>query len=129
MTELPDKFVDASAKQEHGVSSAPVVITAIPAPGKNVTLLLATARRWLVAWFQLALATEGLSLAVSPDGLHALMSAVRQPPELVLLDDDLPGVDAERVEQMLARDARTARARVMHFTALPNIPERDSGDA
>jgi hypothetical protein len=76
----------------------------------------------LVAWFQVALATAGLAFSVSPDGLHAVMSAVRQSPELVILDDDLPGVDADCVEEMLGRDARTAAARIMRVKSLLDAP-------
>ena len=77
-------------------------------------VLLASARRSLAAWFRVAVTAAGLSLAVSPDGLHALMTAVRNPPELIILDDDLEGVDADLVEEMLSRDARTATTPIMH---------------
>jgi len=88
-------------------------------PRARGTVLLATARRPLVAWLRAVLAAAGLSLSVSPDGLHALMSAVRNPPEIIIVDDDLPGVGADRLEQLLARDERTAGSRVVHI----NSPE------
>ena len=78
-----------------------------------VRILLATARGTIMQKLGLAALALGLTVSVSPDGLHALMSAVRDPPEVILLDDDLPGVDADWVERMLARDGRTAGARVV----------------
>jgi hypothetical protein len=116
-------IIDASTGMtwpDGGGASTPVAGMAAPPP--NGSVLLASARRSLVTWFQVALATIGLSLMVSPDGLHALMSAVRNPPELVILDDDLEGVDADWVEQMLGRDARTASARIMRVKSLIDAP-------
>lgn len=85
-------------------------------------MLLASARRSLVARFQVVLSTVGLSLVVSPDGLHALMNAFHDPPELVILDDDLVGVDADRVEEMLGRDTRTAATRIVRLKSLLDAP-------
>jgi len=120
MIEPLDGLEDAVAKLAAGTSS---VAATGGSRRRESTVLLATARKSLVAWFRVALATVGLTLVVSPDGLHALMTAVREPPELVILDDDLPGVDAERVEHLLARDARTAKARIVHVKLPPDDSE------
>jgi hypothetical protein len=129
MIELLNEFAAGFAAPSDGALPTPVPGTALPAPRQGATVLLATARRSLVTWFRVALATANLNLMVSPDGLHALMSAVHQPPELVILDDDLPGVRADRLEQLLARDARTASTHVMHVKSPPDTLERNSSNA
>lgn len=97
--------------------------TDMQTPG--VKVLVATARNSLVRAFQRAALVIGLTLAVSPDGLHTLMAAVREPPELIILDSEVPGVDADTVERMLARDQRTAGVPVVR---LPNEADPDRYD-
>jgi CheY-like chemotaxis protein len=75
---------------------------------REPSVLLATNRPSLARAARVAALALGLALYVSPDGLHALMSAVRQEPDLILLDPALTGVDADTVERMLGRDGRTA---------------------
>lgn len=120
MIEHLDEFTDEIVQPETRAESALSAKAAGFRSRRGGGVLLATARRSLANWFKVALATAGLSLTVSPDGLHALMSAVRESPDLVILDDDLPGVDAERVEEMLARDGRTAGARILHVKPPPD---------
>lgn len=117
--QIDDPLADPAQQEKSDVSrpAAPV-----SDPRRGMTVLLASARRSLIAWFQVVLTAAGLGLIVSPDGLHALMSAVREPPDLIILDDDLPGVDADRVEELLGRDARTAAARVMRVKSFMNAP-------
>jgi CheY-like chemotaxis protein len=81
---------------------------AITVERHTVTVLVASARHSLVRACRKAASTAGLTLIVSPDGLHALMTALRQRPALIVLDSALPGVDPDTVETMLARDVRTA---------------------
>ena len=47
---------------------------------RPVTLLLATGRVAVLLAFEKAAWTAGLTLVASPDGLHAIMSALRRPP-------------------------------------------------
>lgn len=84
-----------------------------------VTVLVATARQSLVQAFQRAALVVGLTLVVSPDGLHTLMSAVREPPALIVLDPDVPGVEADAIQRKLARDARTARVPIWRLPGRP----------
>jgi hypothetical protein len=80
---------------------------------RAATVLVASARHSLVRACRKAALTAELTLIVSPDGLHALMSALRQPPALIVLDSALAGVDADTVETMLGRDVRTAGVPVL----------------
>jgi hypothetical protein len=84
-----------------------------------VTVLVATARQSLVRAFQTAALVVGVTLAVSPDGLHTLMSAVREPPALIILDPDVPGVEADAIQRRLARDTRTARVPILRLPGRP----------
>jgi hypothetical protein len=65
---------------------------------------------------------------VSPDGLRALTSAVRNPPEFIILDDDLAGVDTDRIEAMRGRDTRTAAARIVRVKSLLDAPATGDDD-
>ena len=79
-------------------------------------VLLATARHSLVRAVRTAVLTVGFSLMVSPDGLHAVMSALRETPEIILLDSSLSGVDVDTVESILRRDARTATIPILRVS-------------
>jgi DNA-binding response OmpR family regulator len=80
-----------------------------------VTVLIATARQSLVRAFQRAALFVGLTLVVSPDGLHTLMTAVSKPPALIILDSDVPGIEADTIQRRLARDSRTAGVPVLRL--------------
>lgn len=115
MLERIDNLAAIATRGAAGPTPAPDATAPARSPRRALTILIASARQSLVACLRVAVATAGIGLMVSPDGLHAVMSAVRQPPQLVILDDDLPGVDAAHVEQLLAQDARTAHIRVVHI--------------
>ena len=111
----------AAARDRISVRAQKSGAPALPGPDAapmRARILLATARGTIMQKLGLAAVALGLTVSVSPDGLHALMSAVRDPPEFIILDDDLPGVDADWVERMLARDGRTAGARVVRVASL-----------
>ena len=87
---------------------------------RPVTLLLATGRVAVLLAFEKAAWTAGLTLVASPDGLHAIMSALRRPPTVIVLDAVLPGVDADTVEAMLGRDPRTACIPLVRIAGPPD---------
>ena len=85
---------------------------------RSTAVLLATARDSLIRAVKAAILTVGFSLMISPDGLHAVMSAVRDQPEIILLDSSLSGVDVDTVEAMLRRDARTTGIPILRIAGV-----------
>ena len=63
------------------------------------------------------LTKEGFEVAVERRGDDALDSIRRQPPDLVLLDLMLPGIDGLEVTRALRRDASTAGIPIVMLTA------------
>ena len=64
------------------------------------------------------LAVEGYRVATADDGMQALASATAEPPDLVLLDVMMPGMDGCDVAERLKADTRTKRAPIIMVTAL-----------
>lgn len=60
---------------------------------------------------------EGYRVRVAESGERALELARAEPPDLVVLDVNLPGIDGYETCERLRRDARTARALVVMVTA------------
>jgi two-component system phosphate regulon response regulator PhoB len=63
------------------------------------------------------LAKEGFAVATATDGLDAVKAIARKPPDLVLLDLMLPGLDGLEVCRQLKRDPQTAEIPVLMVTA------------
>ena len=60
---------------------------------------------------------EGYRVASAATGEEGLALALAEPPDLVVLDVNLPGLDGYETCERLRRDPRTARALVMMVTA------------
>lgn len=63
------------------------------------------------------LQAAGFAVEISRDGNDALAKARRSPPDLILLDLMLPGIDGFEVCKELKRDPRTSSAPVIMLTA------------
>lgn len=63
------------------------------------------------------LAKEGYAVATATNGLEAVKAITRKPPDLVLLDLMLPGLDGLEVCRQLKRDPKTAEIPVLMVTA------------
>ncbi len=66
--------------------------------------------------FRLLLERAGYTVSVAADGLAGWRAACASPPDLVLLDIDLPSLDGFQVLARLKRDARTAAIPVVMLT-------------
>jgi len=80
-------------------------------------------RRLLVAMLE----TEGYSAAEAADGAQALELARQNPPDLVLLDIMMPGIDGYEVARTLKADAATKAIPVVMVTALDDRESRLRG--
>src|SRR5258706_157436 len=66
----------------------------------------------------------GYDVRAATDGARALALAASQPPELVLLDLRMPGMDGFTVCRRLKEDSRTSAVPVMVISALDEIDEK-----
>jgi len=67
------------------------------------------------------------SVRVTADGRDGLDLARREPPDLILLDLNLPGLDGTEVCRALRRDPATARVPIIMLTARVHEQERVAG--
>jgi len=63
----------------------------------------------------------------APDGIHALEEIRRDPPELILLDVMMPGMDGYEVCRRLKANPLTSRIPVIFLTAKSSLEERLEG--
>lgn len=63
------------------------------------------------------LAKEGYAVSAATNGMEAVKAILRKPPDLVLLDLMLPGLDGLEVCRMLKKDAKTADVPILMVTA------------
>lgn len=60
-----------------------------------------------------AFANVGFKVSTSPDGLHAAICALHQPPDFLLVNEAIGGVDPVVLCEMLRKDRRTATCRIV----------------
>ena len=63
------------------------------------------------------LAKEGYAVSTAANGMDAVKAILRKPPDLVLLDLMLPGLDGLEVCRMLKKEAKTAEVPILMVTA------------
>jgi PAS domain S-box-containing protein len=73
------------------------------------------------------LASEGYEVRAADSGRLALASADARPPELILLDIRMPGMDGFEVFRRLKADDRSRRVPVIFLTAASDLEERVNG--
>jgi putative two-component system response regulator len=72
---------------------------------------------------------EDYDVAVATDGPTALALAQEQPPDLILLDIMMPGMDGYEVCRRLMADPATAQTPVIFLTALADVADKTRGFA
>ncbi len=75
------------------------------------------------------LISEGYRVRPTHEPKLALDSAFANPPDLILLDVKMPGIDGFEVCQRLKQDGRTAQLPVIFVSALQNVHDRVRGFA
>src|SRR5689334_12982484 len=73
--------------------------------------------RDIARFVELNLSLEGFQVEVAHDGVHALELATARPPDLILLDVMMPGVDGVEVVRRLRAQSSTASIPVVMLTA------------
>ena len=81
------------------------------------TILIVEDEKDIVKMLEYNLKKEGFKILSAPDGEEALDLAVRQHPDLVILDLMLPGMDGLEVCKNLKGDTKTASIPVIMLTA------------
>lgn len=71
--------------------------------------------------FRLMLERAGYSVQIVADGAAGWRSACADPPQLILLDIDLPSLDGFQILGRLKRDRATASIRVVMLTHRDNV--------
>ena len=75
-----------------------------------------------------ALESDGYDVISAEDGLHGLLSAGQEQPDLTVLDVMLPGVDGLEVCHRLKSDPRTSGAPVLMLSGKGCEIDKDAGD-
>lgn len=74
-----------------------------------------------------ALAAGGFEVAVATNGESAIKQALRHPPNLILLDVQMPGIDGFETCQRLKSDPMTVNIPVIFMTALAEATDKVRG--
>ena len=72
-----------------------------------------------------ALELHGYTTASAPDGVEALLSIQRDPPDAIVLDVNMPGVDGFGLTRRLRRDG--VNLPILMLTARDAVPDRVAG--
>ena len=73
------------------------------------------------------LEAEGMAVTEAPDGRSGLARARDDPPDVVLLDVMMPGLDGWQVAEELLDDERTASIPIVFLTARAEVRDRARG--
>ncbi len=65
----------------------------------------------------------GFQVATAPDGFQGFKMAAEVPPDVILMDFDLPGMDGLEATSHLRRNATTKNVPIIAFTGLSLVPD------
>jgi len=68
---------------------------------------------------------EGFEMSVAKDGAEAIALATKEPPDLILMDLNLPVVDGWQATERLKADSRTASIPIIALTAHAMAGDRE----
>lgn len=80
-----------------------------------------------IKFLHLFLSEEGFNVQVAQDGEDCLQTVAYAPPDLILLDIMLPGLDGFEVARQLKTSAKTAHIPIIFMTALADMDSKISG--
>ena len=103
-------------------------MTAAPEPGpRERTILIVDDERHNRQLLEVILASEGYAVLTATNGDDALAMIATQPPDLVLLDVMMPGMDGYRVTARIKAGPATSHIPVILLTALDDRNSRIHG--
>ncbi len=70
------------------------------------------------------LTQRGFEVISAPDGYQGLLDAIKDKPDLILLDVVMPGLDGHEVLARLRKDERTKDIPVIHLTAVGDFSKQ-----
>ena len=118
---LTDEQVASALARQHDVSAA-----SVPAALAGKTVLLVDDDEDLLVALAAPLRRRGFDVAVATDAVTAVSTAVKQPPDLVVLDIGLPGGDGIMVMQRLHSLPRLAGVPVIILSGRDPEKARDA---
>jgi CheY-like chemotaxis protein len=90
---------------------------------RPATILIVEDDAELRGLYRTSLALEGYTVREARSGFEALSSIDRDPPDLVVLDLGLPGIDGLAVRQELAAGVQSRRIPIVIVTASASVPK------
>ena len=67
----------------------------------------------------------GFRVATAPDGFQGFKMAAEAPPDVILMDFDLPGMDGLEATSHLRRNATTKNIPIIAFTGVSLVPDAE----
>jgi two-component system cell cycle response regulator DivK len=101
----------------------------VPLPGSGYAVLLVEDHPLNVELVRDLLESEGIAVEQVPSAEEALAKVAREPPDLVLLDLALPGMDGLEATRRLKGDPATRDVCVVVLTARAMTSDRDAAMA
>lgn len=117
--EIPQRATDAEADVP-GEAAAP----AAPLLPEEQTILVIEDDPLTASLVEMTLSTEGYQVLTAPHGFQGLKMAQETPPDLILLDLMLPGLDGFEVLNRLRADPQTAGVSVVILSAKDQLSDR-----
>lgn len=96
-------------------------------PAKRPTVLVVDDETSVTAVFARLLSREGYAVAIAHDGPSALVTVAHHPPDVILLDVMMPGLNGFELCRRLKRDPQTRLTPIVLVTALSAREQRIEG--
>jgi CheY-like chemotaxis protein len=123
---VSDPVSDVRSAKEHPV---PAVDT-VEAPGQGANrrrVLVVEDNATIRSVVKYFLELEGFEVIVAEDGLLGLDTALRECPDLIVSDVNMPGMGGLDMVKALRRDARTSAVRVLMLTSEASVENEADG--
>jgi type IV pilus assembly protein PilB len=107
--------------------AAPAGDSPAPAPGAGGRVLVVEDSPTIVAVVKYFLELEGFEVLVAEDGLRGLEMALRERPDVIVSDVNMPGMGGVAMVKALRGDARTSHVRIIMLTSESSVESETEG--